>query len=52
LVAVALLAGAASAIGAAAPKTEPQKKAAFNEPDGFSIYNWRTPAQVIRKDYW
>jgi hypothetical protein len=38
-------------IGAAAPKIEPQKKAEFNEPEGFSIYKWGTPPEVITRDY-
>ena len=46
-----LLLSAMLAIAAAAPKTEPQKKAEFNEPEGFSIYKWGTPPEVITGDY-
>jgi hypothetical protein len=46
-----LLLSAMLAIGAAAPKTEPQQKAEFNEPEGFSIYKWGTPAEVMMGDW-
>ena len=46
-----LLLSAMLAIGAAAPKIEPQKKPEFNEPEGFSIYKWGTPPEVITGDY-
>ena len=46
-----LLLSAMLAIGAVAPKIEPQKKAEFNEPEGFSIYKWGTPVEVITGDY-
>jgi hypothetical protein len=46
-----LLLSAMLAIGAAAPKTEPQKKAEFTEPEGFSVYKWGTPPEVITGDY-
>jgi hypothetical protein len=46
-----LLLSAMLAIGAAAPKTEPQKKPEFNEPEGFSIYKWGTPLEEISGDY-
>jgi hypothetical protein len=46
-----LLLSAMLAIGAAAPKTEPQKKPEFNEPEGFSIYKWGSPPEMITGDY-
>jgi len=46
-----LLLSAILAIAAAAPKTEPQKKAEFNDPEGFSSYKWGTPPEVITQDY-
>src|SRR5262245_18142163 len=46
-----LLLSAILAIAAAAPNTEPQKKAEFNEPEGFSIYKWGAPVEVITGDY-
>jgi hypothetical protein len=46
-----MLLSAMLVIAAAAPKTEPQKKAEFNEPEGFSVYKWGTPPEVITRDY-